>query len=187
MTESTQHQNQISGERGFGPSSQDESDAASHASDRIGSQINEAAVALKTKAREVVEPVKDHAVHVAEEQITTGAQKVEGIARAVHEAADKIEEEIPQAGTYVHQLADRLDDASRVAREQKMSDIVGAIDDFAHRQPLAFFGATILAGFALARFMRSSNGGQSWRSQPHGGDSGWSSEYGAPEGGGMPS
>jgi len=161
-------------------------DAASRASEKIGDSLNEAAAVLKTKAIGIVEPVKDHAVHVAEEQIGTGAAKVEGIARAVHEAADKIEEEIPHAGTYVHQLADRLDDASRVAREQKLSDIVRAVDDFAHRQPLAFFGATILAGFALTRFMKSSSSdnGQSSRSQGPQASTAWSAGYGAPEGGG---
>ena len=170
-----------------GSSVENVKEAASSTSEKVGNTLNEAAAALKSKAREIGEPIKDHAVHVAEEQISTGAHKVEGIARAVHEAADKIQEEIPQAGTYVHHLADRLDDASRLAREQRLSDIVRAIDDFAHRQPLAFFGATILAGFALTRFMKSGHyGSPSGHSSTYDESAKWAPEYHAPEGGKLP-
>ena len=92
MTDFPQRENQTSRDNPGGAhgssSLENVKDAASRASEKIGDGLNEAAAVLKTKALGIVEPVKDHAVHVAEEQIGSGAAKVEGIARAVHEAAD---------------------------------------------------------------------------------------------------
>jgi hypothetical protein len=41
-------------------------------------------------------------------------------------------------------------------RERSPREILHTAEDWARRQPLAFFGAATLAGFALARFARSS-------------------------------
>jgi hypothetical protein len=36
-----------------------------------------------------------------------------------------------------------------------MSEIVGNVQDFARKQPTAFFGAAVLIGFAAVRFLKS--------------------------------
>jgi hypothetical protein len=43
-------------------------------------------------------------------------------------------------------------------RNQSIEDIITAIDEFARRQPVAFFGGSVLAGFVLSRFLKSSAG-----------------------------
>jgi hypothetical protein len=37
-----------------------------------------------------------------------------------------------------------------------MGELVGQVQDFARRHPTAFLGATVIAGFALIRFLKSS-------------------------------
>ena len=98
----------------------------------------------------------DQARHLAEEQKGRGAQRLEGVARAVHSAASEFERDLPQAAGYIHEAASQIERASAAVREKSIEDIVAAIDDFARRQPVAFFGGSVLAGFVLSRFLKSS-------------------------------
>jgi hypothetical protein len=40
-------------------------------------------------------------------------------------------------------------------RNRNMSEIVGNVQQFARKQPTAFFGAAVLIGFAAVRFLKS--------------------------------
>lgn len=98
----------------------------------------------------------DQARHLAEEQKGRGAERLNGVARAVHSAASEFERDLPQAAGYIHEAASQIERASTAVREKSIEDIVAAIDDFARRQPVAFFGGSVLAGFVLSRFLKSS-------------------------------
>jgi hypothetical protein len=97
----------------------------------------------------------DRARDLAEDQKSQGAERLGGVARAVHSAASEIERDLPQAAGYIHEAADRLQRASSAVRNQSVEEIITAIDDFARRQPVAFFGGSVLAGFVLSRFLKS--------------------------------
>jgi hypothetical protein len=97
----------------------------------------------------------DRARDLAEDQKSHGAERLGGFARAVHSAATEIERDLPQAAGYIHEAADRLQRASSAVRNQSIEEIIAAIDDFARRQPVAFFGGSVLAGFVLSRFLKS--------------------------------
>src|SRR5439155_26510204 len=85
-----------------------------------------------------------------------GAQQVRGIAQAVRTAAQGLESEIPQAAQYVHKAAEQIDYISDALERRDMGELVGQVQDFARRHPTAFLGATVIAGFALIRFLKSS-------------------------------
>ena len=55
-------------------------------------------------------------------------------------------------------------------RNRNMSEIVGNVQQFARKQPTAFFGAAVLIGFAAVRFMKrdlaDSNGANQVASRP---------------------
>ena len=74
----------------------------------------------------------------------------------MHRAADDLETQIPGAADYVHEAADRLEQASAALKERSLDDLVGTLGQFARNQPVAFFGTTVLAGFVLSRFLKSS-------------------------------
>jgi hypothetical protein len=64
---------------------------------------------------------------------------------------------------------------ARALRERSPGDLLRGAEDFARRQPLMFFGAATLAGFALARFARASAahahpGHRDLRGDPRSGD-----------------
>jgi hypothetical protein len=100
--------------------------------------------------------VKERARRVAEQQKKTGADQIGGVARAVHEAAREIQQEMPQAAGFVHDAAAKLEGAAASLRERSIDDLVRSLNNFARNQPAAFFGGAVLAGFALSRFLKSS-------------------------------
>lgn len=134
-------------------------DLASKARDAAGGVRDEAAGLVqdvKAEGASVVEAVQDRAAGFAEEQKRAGAEQADTFARAVHRAADELQGTSPQVARYVHEAASSLDGLGRVLRERSPADLLNGVEGLARRQPVAFFGAAVLAGFALARFAKSS-------------------------------
>ena len=132
---------------------------ASKARDAAGGVRDEAAGLVqdvKAEGASVVEAAQDRASGFAEEQQRAGAEQADGFARAVHRAADELQGTSPQIARYVHEAASSLDDLGRALRERSPADLFNGMEGLARRQPVAFFGAAVLAGFALARFAKSS-------------------------------
>lgn len=112
---------------------------------------------LKEQAAHAAEPAKEKARQFAEEQKAAGADRINAVAQAVHEAADKLEGNLPpRAAGYIHQAAGGLERASSAIRDRSLDDMLQMVSNFAREQPAAFFGGAVLAGFALSRFLKSS-------------------------------
>ncbi|MFC7478494.1 hypothetical protein ACFQS7_29510 [Dankookia sp. GCM10030260] len=111
---------------------------------------------VKAEGAGVAEAAKNQALGFAEEQKQRGAEHAEGIARAVHGAADQLQESSPQIARYVQEAASAVDGLARSLRDSSPGQLMGQMENLARRQPVAFFGAAVLAGFALARFAKSS-------------------------------
>jgi hypothetical protein len=126
---------------------------------REGSPQDLSAVAgeMKSAARDVADRAGEQARDFAEQQRAAGADNMARIGRVVHEAADQIGRELPQAAGFIHSAADTLQTASSTLRERSVEDMVATFSDFARRQPAAAFAGSVLAGFALARFLKSSS------------------------------
>jgi hypothetical protein len=116
---------------------------------------------VRAQAAGVIEPLKENARNVAEQQKQAGAEQIGGVARAVHGAAGELEKELPQTAGYVHEAADRLERAASALRERSVDDLFRSVSNFARNQPATFFGSAVVAGFALSRFLKSSAGRQS--------------------------
>lgn len=111
----------------------------------------------KEQAANIAEPAKEKAREFAEQQKAVGADRLDAVARAVHEAADKLEGNLsPAAAGYIHEAAGSLERASSAIRERSIDDIMRMVGNFAREQPAVFFGGAVLAGFALSRFLKSS-------------------------------
>jgi hypothetical protein len=102
------------------------------------------------------ETVKDAMRDVAEEQKNAGAERIEAVGRAVHGAADQLGQEIPQAAPYIHSAAETLEGAASWLQGRSVDEFVTGLNRFARQQPAAAFAGSVLAGFALARFLKSS-------------------------------
>jgi hypothetical protein len=111
---------------------------------------------VKSTAKEAAGHLAEEARDFVEEKKAAGADNVSRLGRAVHGAADQLAKELPQAAGFIHSAAETLQDTSSTLRERSIEDIVGGFRDFARRQPAAAFAGSVLAGFALARFLKSS-------------------------------
>ena len=124
--------------------------------DQLRQEAAGAAEDIKTEGAAVAEAAKDQALGFAEEQKRLGADQAEGLARAVRGAADQLQDSSPQVARYVHEAASAVDGLARSLRDSSPGQLMGQMEDLARRQPVAFFGAAVLAGFALTRFAMSS-------------------------------
>jgi len=116
-----------------------------------------AADEVKSAARDAAGNVVDETRDFAEEQKAAGADNMARLGKAVHGAADQLGRELPQAAGFIHSAADTLQGAASSMRERSIEDLVAGFRDFARRQPAAAFAGSVLAGFALARFLKSSS------------------------------
>jgi len=122
-----------------------------------------------------VAEAKDLALSSVEEQKAAGADFVSGMAGSIRRAAREFDHELPQAGHYIRLAADQIDNVSDAVRKRDLNQVVSDVQGFARRQPTAFLGAAVLAGFALVRFLKTSTAGASTASGGKGPASGASS------------
>jgi hypothetical protein len=106
--------------------------------------------------REAAEPIKEKIRESAEQQKHAGAEQLSGIARAIHSAADELRGQFPQGAEYIDHAAESVSQASSMLRDRPAEELLRELNGLAQRQPLVVFGASVLAGFAMARFLKSS-------------------------------
>lgn len=125
----------------------------------VKGQISELAQTAKSQASAAIQPLTNNARSMAEEQKQRGAQRVDEIAQAIHNAASEIEKEVPFAAGYVHAAGERLESVATTLRESSVEDLAQMATEYAQERPLMFVGGAVAVGFALARLFRSSAAG----------------------------
>jgi hypothetical protein len=63
---------------------------------------------------------------------------------------------VPFAARGINSAAEYVDEAAEKIRNGSFRDLVDGATDFAKRQPAAFLGLSVLAGFAAVRFLKAS-------------------------------
>ena len=96
------------------------------------------------------------AEEAAERQKQAGASQVDEMAKAVHGAADELQQQMPKAAEFVHAAASRIQEGVGALRERSIPDVMSTFNDVGRKEPLALFGGAVLAGFAISRFLKSS-------------------------------
>lgn len=115
---------------------------------------------VKARAQEVADTVATEAGNYAGQAKNAAAEEVKGVASALRTAADEMRSGSPQERTF-SQIAEGLADASDAMRDKDLGEMVGAVTDFAKRNPMVFLGSAALIGFAATRFAKASSGGTS--------------------------
>lgn len=129
-------------------------DALQASADAARDKFNEAADAAKEAAGGTMEQVQSR----AREQQQTGAEFVERLAGNLRQAAGAFVSDVPFAARGINSAADYVEDAAAKIRDGSFRDLVDGATDFAKRQPAAFLGVSVLAGFAVVRFLKASGG-----------------------------
>jgi hypothetical protein len=135
---------------------QDFKSAASDLSESVAGAVKEQASIFGAAAKDIAAGATDKIRAAVNEQKASGADYVGNIAQAVHRAAGEIGKEVPQAEPYIRMAADQIDKAAKAVRERNVGQLFNEVQDFARRQPTAFFGGAVILGFAAIRFLKSS-------------------------------
>lgn len=109
-------------------------------------------------AKEVASGAADRFQDQAREQQHSGADFVGRFAGNIREAARAFENDVPLAARGINSAAEYVDEAADKIRNGSLRDLVDGATDFAKRQPAAFLGLSVLAGFAVVRFLKASGG-----------------------------
>ena len=132
-------------------------DAMSASTDTARDKFKEAADA----AKDVASGTADQLQGQAREKQRSGADFIERFAGNIREAARAFENDAPFAARGIDSAAEYVEDAAEKIRNGSFRDLVDNATDFAKRQPAAFLGISVLAGFAVVRFLKASGGGAS--------------------------
>ena len=111
-----------------------------------GTRIERTETIAKTALDVASVTMRQRARTVAEQQKQAGAEQIDGVARAVHEAAREIEQKMPQAAGFIDEAATRLEGAAASLRERSVDDLIRSLNNFARTQPAVFFSVPCLPG-----------------------------------------
>ena len=143
-------------------------DAGAEMKQRAGDALRASTDMARDKFKEAADAAKDVASGTADqlqgqarEKQRSGGDFIERFAGNIREAARAFENDAPFAARGINSAAEYVEDAAEKIRNGSFRDLVDNATDFAKRQPAAFLGISVLAGFAAVRFLKASEGGAS--------------------------
>ena len=146
-------------------------EAGAEIKQRAGDALRTSTEVARDKFKEAADAAKDaasgaadHLQDKAREQQRSSADFIKRFAGNIREAARAFDNDAPFASRGINSAADYVEDAAQKIRDGSFRDLIDGATDFAKRQPAAFLGLSVLAGFAAVRFLKAS-GGQSSGSQ----------------------
>jgi len=170
--------------QGVADQAKDFTEQAKDVAGQAKEQVKDLASQAKEQTVEMAHQATDQVTQLVDQQKQQAAERLGGLAGALHEAAKKLEEtDADGFGRYAHRAAEQVERASRYLREKDLQSFVRDTEGFARRHPDLFLGGTLIAGVLLARFLKSSadrrdeswQGGR-WVDRGYGYDQGYRSE-----------
>ena len=116
------------------------------------------ALGARQALREAAQSTRQQAGSVLHHQRARAAGGAHAVADALRSSATVLRQsDSPAIADYLDQAARGVEAASRRLREEDLDSLIGTAEDYARRQPAMFLGASVVAGLALGRFLKSSS------------------------------
>jgi hypothetical protein len=131
---------------------------ASEALDATSDAAREKLGQLGDAAKETAGRAADKMKEQIGAQQNAGADYAVRFAENIRGAARAFEQDTPIAARTIEMAADYVEDAAEKMRNGSLNDVMDGVTTFARRQPAAFLGLSVLAGFAAVRFLKASGG-----------------------------
>jgi hypothetical protein len=145
-------------ERARSDASASATEALRSTAEQVTERIKEKAGELKQQAKETAHDVGQRARSAVDEQKHAAVGQVEGIAHALRTASDELRDQgQPMVAEYSRYAAEGLESMAQSLDRREVGEFVENIEQFARERPVVFIGGAMVAGFALARFMKSSS------------------------------
>jgi hypothetical protein len=107
-------------------------------------------------AKDVASQATDKLKQTVDGQKNASAEYAGSLADTIRRAAREFDSDLPIAGTYIRKAAFQVEGVADKIRTGNFNDLVRGAQSFARRQPTAFLGMAVLAGFGVVRFLKSS-------------------------------
>lgn len=133
-------------------------ETADEARQAAGEKWQEAKQDAQQTARRAAEEARRHAEDEVERGKAAGAGQMHQWASAIDRAADELGSDTMQ-GQFLRQASEGIDDVARSFEGRSAGEMIEAVATFGRRNPLAFVGTAMIAGFALSRFATASRPG----------------------------
>ncbi|MBV9077677.1 MAG: hypothetical protein JO048_09350 [Methylobacteriaceae bacterium] len=124
------------------------------AGDLVGIAGDIASTAVE-QGRNLLQNAKGHATGFADQRKDDAAQSIADVARSLRESGTGFDDR-PNIAAFVGSAADGLDLLANGIRERSFAEIYAEAETFARERPVAVGIGAALAGFFLARFIKSS-------------------------------
>jgi hypothetical protein len=98
---------------------------------------------------------------IAETQKDGIAERFEGVAGVLHRSSQDLREKEAWLAQLIDKSADEMTSFATTLRANDFNSLLGSLQNLARRQPALFMGASVAAGFALARVGRTAVAGTS--------------------------
>ena len=108
----------------------------------------------KGQASSLVGQVKDKAVAAATDQKEGLADRIDEVAQSLHKSGEQFAGQQDWIASAIERGAAELGSLATSLRENDVASLVAQVKSLARRQPALFVGASLAAGFAVARFGR---------------------------------
>ena len=152
--------------------------AIGDAARQVGQQARQAGVQAAGHAQDVAQDaqargaslaseVKDNVASTAQAGKDGLAGRLEDVAQAVHRSGEQLEGHQDWIAGLVERGADELATLAETLRTNDLRSLMSNLQDLARRQPALFTGASLAAGFALARVGKVAISGASRADLPH--------------------
>jgi hypothetical protein len=111
----------------------------------------------KQYTKDMAGHAKEQGQSMLEQQKDSAVGKVDSAAHAFRNTAEQLQGEgQSQASRYVSMFAEQLESLSGQLRQKNMDTLIRDAEDLGRRSPGVFLAGSVVAGFVLARFLKSS-------------------------------
>lgn len=121
------------------------------------STTQQSAEQMKEEVRSAAESQKERASRMASQQKDRAISRVNALAEALKASGDCLrQKQEGRMAEYIERASDRLTSYAERLRDQDLQDMLREARDMARKNPSLFLGGAFALGFALTRFLKSS-------------------------------
>jgi hypothetical protein len=126
--------------------------------DGVQDKAREAAGQVQEKAQEAAGQAKGRVREQVDQRSTTAGEQVHGVAQDARSVAEELRNKgKDQPAKYAEQAADRVERLGSYLKDSDADTILGDVEDFARRQPMAVLAGGLALGFAASRLLKASS------------------------------
>ncbi|MGZ9030644.1 MAG: hypothetical protein ACXW2G_04675 [Burkholderiaceae bacterium] len=122
-----------------------------------GARGREALDDAKQKIGSLGQEAKEQGKEALSRRKEGAAEQFGSVAAALHTTADDLQgRNQPQAGRFVSYAAEQLESFGRRIRDKDVDSIIDEASQMGRRSPAVFFAGSVVVGFLVSRFLKSS-------------------------------